>query len=240
MFDFSDYQKTCEVIAESDLFYCFRSDQTFHDMYEHVTFEEGLKYIEQIKKTEPAILSLLESFLTNDRIGAPTIYYYEEFDFRISPTTLRYVKVLVDLVHEFGSLDGMDIVEVGGGYGGQCKIIHDMFKPKSYTLIDLPEAIKLAERYLKEFGIRPQGQFERYDLFISNYAFTEIPRAYQDLYKEKFIDKSDRGYITCNFYQVPGDMMTFNEILKMKDNFKVLEEIPQTAKDNFLYLWGAR
>ena len=116
-------------------------------------------------------------------------------------------------------------------------MIHEMFMPRSYTLIDTPEAIKLTERYLKEFAIYPKAQFEHYDLFISNYAFTEIPRSYQDLYIEKFVNKSDRGYITCNFYQYPGDMLTFNDILKLKDNFKIMEEIPKTAPDNFIYLW---
>jgi hypothetical protein len=40
--------------------------------------------------------------------------------------------------------------------------------------------------------------------------------------------------------QVPDDMLTFNDILKLKDNYMVLEEIPRTAPDNFIYLWNYR
>lgn len=239
MFDFKDYQNKCLEFAESDLFYIFRYDKTFREMYEHVNYEEGLIYIEEIRKLYPYLLKI-ETFMANDRIGQPIIYYYEEFGFEVAPTTLRYIKVLADLIKYFGSLDGMDIVEIGAGYGGQCRIIHEMFKPKSYTIIDVPEAVKLTERYLKEFAIYPKAQFKHYDLFISNYAFTEIPRDYQDLYIEKFINKSDNGYITCNFYQRPDDMLTFNDILKLKDNYMVLEEIPRTAPDNFIYLWNYR
>jgi len=233
MFDFTDYQKRCIEMSNTDLFYTFRSDKAFIDMYEHVTYEQGIVYIEQ---TNIEILKYLMLF-ANDRIGSPVKYFYEDIGFEVSPTTLRYIKVLSDLVKLFGSLNGMDIIEIGAGYGGQCRVIHQMFKPKSYTIIDVPEAAKLTERYLSEFAIYPKAQFEHYDLFISNYAFTEIARAYQDLYIEKFINKSDRGYMTCNFYQVSGDMLTFNEILKLRDNFQILEEKPLTSPDNFIYIW---
>ena len=241
MDNFGHYQNLCiATVSEDKLFKDFRSEATFRKMYEHVTYEQGLTYITEAKKSFRDIFEAIEFLACNDRIGNPIRYYYEEFGFNIAPTTLRYIKVLADLIKLFGSLNDMDIVEVGGGYGGQCRIIHEIFKPKSYTIIDLPEAIALTERYLREFAIYPKAQFEHYDLFISNYAFTEIARDYQDLYIDKFINKSDRGYMTCNFYHVSeaADMLTFNEILKLKDTFEVLEEKPLTAKDNFIYTWN--
>ena len=237
MFDFGHYQNMCLATASSDeLFKTFRSEKTFRDMYEHVTFEEGVIYIAEAKK----VFKDMKGFAVNDRIGDPIKCYYDEFGFEVAPTTLRYIKVLADLITQFGSLDGMDIVEIGAGYGGQCRVIHEIFTPKSYTIIDVPEANLMTERYLKEFAIYPKSQFEHYDLFISNYAFTEIMRAYQDLYVKEFINKSDKGYMTCNFYKVPGDMLTFNDILKLKDNYTVLEEIPKTDHSNFIYVWGAK
>lgn len=241
MFDFGHYQNLClATVSDDKLFQDFRRQTTFRDMYEHVTYEEGLVYIDEIKKTNRELLNHIDFFCCNDRIGNPITYYYKEFGFDIAPTTLRYIKVLSDLIKLFGSLEGKDIVEIGGGYGGQCRIIHQMFKPKSYTLIDVPEANQLVEKYLRQFAIYPKAQFEHYDLFISNYAFTEIARRYQDLYKTEFIDKSDAGYMTCNFYHVPGDMMTFNDILKLKSKFKILSEVPLTASDNFIYAWGVK
>src|SRR4030042_769803 len=229
MLSFEHYQNICIAFTSDDnLFNNFRSDGTFREMYEHVTYDQGLIYIDEVGKD--FILEHIE-LLANDRIGNPIKYYYDTIGFKIAPTTLRYVKVLDDLIKLFGSLDGMDIVEIGAGYGGQCRMIYEMFKPKSYTIIDVPEAIRLTEKYLMEFAIYPRAQFERYDLFISNYAFTEVSRAYQDLYIEKFIMKSVRGYMTCNFYHEPSDMLTFNEILKLKDNYQVIEEKPLTAPD---------
>lgn len=242
MFDFNHYHNICAATAADDgLFRNFRQEQTFYDMYEHVTYEHGLVYLEQINKTFPEVMQHIELFARNDNVGNPVRKYYEELGFHIAPTTLRYVKILADLVNQFGSLDGMNIVEVGGGYGGQCKIIHDMFTPKSYTLIDLPEAIRLAQRYLFEFGIVIDGKSGPYDLFISNYAFTEIERGYQDIYTENFIKKSERGYMTCNFYEWhEAGNMTFSDIINLMPDSKVMEEIPLTANDNFIYIWDRR
>jgi len=52
------------------------------------------------------------------------------------------------MIELFGLLDDAKIVEIGGGYGGQCKIIYDCFEPISYLMIDLGELLKLQEKYL--------------------------------------------------------------------------------------------
>jgi len=162
---------------------------------------------------------------------------------RVSPTTLRYVKVLSDLMHLFGTLDDLDIVEIGGGYGGQCKIIYDVASPNSYTIVDLPEVMELQKKYLYYNGI-DEVQFgipswmHHYDLCIANYSFTEVDRQFQDLYKEKIIAISRRGYITCNFLDQRADgSMSKAEILAMKPNAIVLPEQPLTGRDNLIYTW---
>jgi len=239
-FDFNHYHNICAAtVASDDLFANFRREGVFFDMYEHVTFEEGLIYLQEIKKV-PEVYNRIDLFASNDMIGNPRTSYYEEIGYDIAPTTLRFIKVLADLVSLFGSLDGMDIIEVGAGYGGQCKIIYDMFKPKSYTIVDLPYSRDLAKKFLKEFSIMLSPKLSDYDLFISNYAFTEIERKYQDVYYENGIKKSKRGYITCNFYEwyETEGMMNVSELLRMMPNSKVLEEIPLTAKDNFIYTWN--
>ena len=71
----------------------------------------------------------------------------------ISATTARYIKNLSDLINLFGSLDGMRIAEIGGGYGGLCKIISDQFELDSYTLFDLPDCLDLSKKFLDNFGI---------------------------------------------------------------------------------------
>ena len=40
---------------------------------------------------------------------------------KISPNTLKYIKVLMDLKKHWKTLDNMEICEIGVGYGGQCR-----------------------------------------------------------------------------------------------------------------------
>mmetsp|Transcript_46598 Transcript_46598/g.109619 ORF Transcript_46598/g.109619 Transcript_46598/m.109619 type:complete len:184 (+) Transcript_46598:947-1498(+) len=42
----------------------------------------------------------------------------------------------------------MDILELGGGFGGQAKIVSDVFVVSSYTIVDIPEALTLASKFL--------------------------------------------------------------------------------------------
>ena len=53
-------------------------------------------------------------------------------------------------------LDGLDICEIGGGYGGQGKMILDRFVPRGYTIMDLTEPLALALHYLSHFSSIPK------------------------------------------------------------------------------------
>jgi hypothetical protein len=245
--NYDKYLKVCkEALLNEEVFGKFKQFPNYRAILEHVSYEQGLGYINEIKKDSPELLRLLSKFCENDAIGNPNVFYYAEIDRVISPTTLRYIKVLSDLRKYFGDLQGMNIVEIGVGYGGQCKIINDLFKFKSYTLVDLPIVQQLAVKCLdkhkvKNVTIWQSGvNLKLYDLCISNYAFTEIDRKYQEIYKSQIIDRSDRGYITCNFLDQRPQEEAFSklEIITMKDKFLVIPEIPLTASHNMIYLWG--
>jgi hypothetical protein len=219
---------------------------------EGVPVELGAEYAFYIEAYYPHLLKHMHKFITNDNVGNPIKYNYSVLGKPISSVTVRYIKILGDLLELFGDLKEMDIVEIGAGYGGQCKIIHDYCKPKSYTIIDLHEANKLSEKYLRHFGIKdvkcktPDDVLkESYSLCISNYAFAEFDRQYQDLYAEKVISKSDRGYMICNFFgkyriKERPDGMSKEEISKLKITGKVLSEDPQSIEGNFLYVWHTK
>ena len=51
--------------------------------------------------------------------------------------------MLSDLRALLGSLDDLDIIEIGGGYGGQCFVTSVVHSPKSYTLVDLEPCLAL-------------------------------------------------------------------------------------------------
>ena len=69
------------------------------------------------------MVPLFHRFRENDRLGSPLTCDYDACG-RFSPTTLRYAKVYSDLMRLFRDLDGQRIIEIGGGYGGQCFVIH--------------------------------------------------------------------------------------------------------------------
>jgi len=245
----SDYIKVCKDALGNDLVFTnFKNSFNYTKVLEHVHAGFGAEYLERIVKDSPELLEHLPKFITNDSIGNPKQYYYKEIDMKISPTTLRYIKVLGDLQNIFGSLNGKDIIEIGGGYGGQCKIIYDVCTPKSYTIVDLPDVLALTRKYLKKFGIKnvilktAEDQFEdTYDICISNYAFTEVNKEYRDLYAKKVISHSSKGYITCNFIKVegfPGDQVTRSEIKKLQKTGVFIPEVPITGIGNIIYIWN--
>ena len=246
--DYSKYAGICHRAVENDeMFGSFKRHPTYTQMLEHVTYEYGLDYLGEIKKDNGWLLSHINKFITNDNIGNPTRFWYEELGFYISPTTIRYIKVLSDLLTLFGDMNGMDIVEIGVGYGGQCKIISDIVNFKSYTLIDLPPIIALADKCLHRQGVKDfisrsidNSTQVHYDLCISNYAFTEIGRGYQEFYAENIINNSDMGYITCNYFGLMNadEALTETEVLAMKPNGVKIPEIPLTSPHNFIYTWS--
>jgi hypothetical protein len=243
MINYSKYLKICrDAVNNEKAFNNFKSNPNYRQILEHVSYEQGLDYIEEITKYNKNLLKDYPEFC-NDKVGNPTIHNYKEIGM-VSPTTLRYIKVLSDLLKLFKKLKNKNIVEIGGGYGGQCKIIYNYTSPKSYTLIDLPEVLLLSEKYLKQYNIsntifRNINNISeiKYDLCISNYSFTEIDRRYQDLYTEKIIKNSDCGYITCNFLSQFSNRMNLNEIKALRSDFEILPEVPLTAPDNLIYTW---
>jgi hypothetical protein len=136
---------------------------------------------------------------------------------------MRYIKVVSDIVTAFSlPSDGIDVVEVGGGYGGQAKTLSCAVDVKSYTIIDQAEPVALAERYLSNFDLGSRMVYEvadnysprKSDLFISNYAISELSFAEQEKYYEAIVANSGLAYITYN--AVTGDSDgNFNRFIDM-------------------------
>jgi hypothetical protein len=147
---------------------------------------------------------LLDAFRASDRIGAPVVESFAELgDF--NRYTLRYIKILWDLELLFKSLAGLRILEIGGGYGGQCAIIARRFDVASYDILDLPETAALARRFLATAGIAQARCLSdisalqpSYDLLISNYAFSELSDALRVGYRETLVPRCARGFMMWN------------------------------------------
>lgn len=167
----------------------------------------------------------------------------------LSPTTIRYAKVLCDILSMFDTAGIHSIAEIGIGYGGQCRLIRSKLPQAMYTLVDLPEVLGLAEKYLRHYeecreNIRyvDGGHFylnDDYDLVISNYAFSELRREVQDMYLSKIILNSKRGYITYNPLSHDGlDGYSDDELLTKIPGSARIEERPLTCKGNCIIVWG--
>ncbi len=114
----------------------------------------------------------------------------------ISYATRRYERIADRLEGMFGSWEGWRILEVGGGYGGQAKIMLDRH-PCDYSIIDLPEPASLQHAYLESVGYTLADVHLPGDLFISNYALSECRLAEQRKYARLAV-RCARGYITWN------------------------------------------
>lgn len=246
--DYSKYISACNYIINDDkLFRRFRSRAGYTWVMDNVPEYIGLECLEAVERDNPELLQILNRFAENDRMGNPPISTYEKYNVRLNPTTCRYIKILSDLVNVFGSLDGLNIIEIGSGYGGQCRIIYDIFKPKSYTLVDLKEPLFVAKKYLGYYKIQPtlrqttDNSKIEYDLCISNYAYSELDRSYQDFYFEHIIDYCKKGFMVWNFIGQRGevDAMSVEEFIKkVKYECLVLQEIPSTGS-NSLIVWDS-
>lgn len=238
------YPQVCENAVNDNYFFeNFKTNRDYNTILEHVSYDDGIRYLEIIKNKYPQLISKFSEYQKNDSVGNPKTFDFENFG-KFSPTTLRYVKVLGDLIEKFGNLDGMNIVEVGGGYGGQCKIILDTFKIQTYTIFDLPQVIKLQKKYLDRFNY-PQNSiffktldeelsFTKIDLFISNYAYTECIKEIRDMYFDKLISFSSNGYMIAN--QLSQKILE-EEILNKIKNSKQYKEEPETCESNSLIVW---
>jgi len=244
--DNGEYPEFCDLAIHDDsLFNDFRRNPIYNYALEHDSEAQGTEYLASAQKLKN-LSDYIEEFKKNDQVGNPITAFYDGFG-EISPTTTRYIKVLSDLQQEFGTLDNLNICEIGVGYGGLCRIIDSYFKVRSYCLVDLGSVLRLAEKYLKQFQIHTPVNAktmdalkseDKYDLVISNYAFTELRTEIQDIYLEKIILKSDRGYITYNNVNRPNfSSYTKDELLKIIPNVRVLKEIALTNPQDCILAW---
>jgi hypothetical protein len=113
--------------------------------------------------------------------------------------------------------------------------IHDLQAVESLTL-------KFISQHNVKFSLKLSSRIttfpDKYDLFISNYAFSELDRPLQEEILAKIISKSANGFMLLN---VLGEQtylsMKYEEMLKRIPRAELLEEIPNTAPGNALLIW---
>lgn len=256
--NFTIYLDICNEAAQSETkFATFKRHPHYTPILEHVSELQGKEYIAQIAIQGDAKLLCepwISRFRMNDQLGSPVTYDYAGTVGSISPTTLRYIKVLSDLTRLYGSLDHFHIAEIGCGYGGQAKIIHS-FYPNigSYTLIDLPAPCRLIDAYLKKSSpdlyklakIMPCNvplPIRKVDLVISNYAFAECSAEVRKNYVSDVLNQSARGYLTMNWPMASGEKEQLLRDLSSipRREVSVVPEMPLTGANNYIITWLTR
>ena len=244
--DQNSYVQLCELaVANQGVFSKFRKCLEYRLILEHVTKRFGKRYLEIALRNSNA-LEYYGRIKIQNSIGNPVTFRYKNVS-RTSPTTLRYLKVLVDLIELFGPLDNKVISEIGVGFGGQAHAIAVNQNIQKYLLFDLPSVLELNKKFLGAIGNLDKFEFidgrnpseRNSDLVISNYAFSELNREVQLMYLERVIPKAKMGYITWNelsYKQLGG--LSVEELLERIPGSILKPEQPLTYPNNVIIVWG--
>ncbi len=216
-----DYDKYRKVVSFQNLMMdhelSFKSNATYREILEHTTLFDGSAYLAQIQSEFGTFYQkhkhqLIDLCTMNDIYGKPMkeviggVY--------TSPSNFRYIYHSLLIVNNMvlQKLNDVNVIEIGGGYGGLCFFLHHIatllgIRIASYTIFDIKEVTILQKRYLSLLGLDIQTYHidDKWSLheksyLISNYAFSEIPSNLQQDYCKKILNKYvSYGFLVWNF-----------------------------------------
>ena len=237
-----------EILKSEDKLERFRRSYDYREILEHVNYKLGNQYLEQIKVELPE--SWERTVLVNkvnDIFGNPYTYNYRKIGL-ISPTTLRYVYTAIEINRQLEIKPQDSVVEIGIGYGGQSAVMQRLFGIERITVFDLQEVQELARLYLRKIGSPIElidGNLklqDSWDLAISNYAFSELPRELQLWYLEHVLARAQKGYMVMNsgmtnFTGRSSGKLRIEEIKEYIPNLVIASEQPKSGPDNYVAIW---
>ncbi|MBI3513624.1 MAG: class I SAM-dependent methyltransferase [Proteobacteria bacterium] len=207
--DLPNYREACRRAAGDEAAFAgFRRDPDYSWVVSEAIPHEARDFYEMLER-RGFDFDFFERVRDLDQVGGPHLVAYARAG-SVSPQTMRYVKVLSDLETLFGSLDGKSIVEIGVGFGGQCAVLARRHRLARYTLVDLPEPLMVARRYLESLAIdnvafavlEELSPPVRHDLVISTYGLSEVARRFQVEYVNRVLRWAGAGYLLWNSEQM--------------------------------------
>ena len=123
MIEYRDFVNKC--LSNEELFKNFKQNNIYKHILEHVSQEIGSEYLKIIKEQTPLLIKNIENIKINDLVGGSNVVEYKDIGY-VSPSSLRYAKVLSDILVLFKKKKFNKINEIGTGYGGQF-LIFDQF-----------------------------------------------------------------------------------------------------------------
>jgi putative sugar O-methyltransferase len=240
-------EASLNAVKDDTQFAQFKKNPFFNLLWENLSREEGEMWLQVIEDRYPFLIEKFDLFRASDRVGSPRVFSFGPAG-EFSPSTLRLAAVAADLQSKIGSWAGMQVVQIGAGYGGLCKIMSDISAFASYTLVDLPEQLALAKKYLEGFGLKnvvylSPGQLPKkasYDLVVSDMNFSEFNRSYQELLFDRVLLHSHSGYllghvVPKHYGITPLSLDEIRERFEKKGKFSKWEmQDPTIEKENYL------
>lgn len=235
---------------DEKIFSTFRKDKTYQYILEHLDINIARNYFELTKKehglSEKEIYSYVQ---TLNKVGSPELEVLSSSTPPLSTTGLRYLYTALEIKKFVNSTDHnvKNIIELGCGYGGQSILLNNFFEIESYTYVDLIEVNKLIEKFTSHFSINFSKNFltlndkfeKNYDLVISNYSFSELPRHLQLKSIKKILNQSKMGYLIINSENFTDkyNFLKRNEYEDLFKNYEIKEEKPQTSSKNVNFVY---
>ncbi len=248
--NYADYKPDKYLIAcnfaltSEEGFSRFKSEKHYKKVLEHTGYKFGREYLRVL--SDRGFQIPLNFISIQSKVGDPEIFSYSKLG-EISPSTLRYLKVVSDLDRLFPGWKSQNIIEVGVGYGGQFCAFRELAYKGNYLGIDFEVVAQLALKYATATGPVNGASFMGFDgalpiskdhLFLSNFAFSEFDPEIQEFYVEKYIRNSARGYVMWNqLSELYRGGMTA-EALRKTVRGRILDEEPLTHPGNCLVVWG--
>ena len=213
---YSRYIACIDSIIDNDSFYNFKRNPDFQYMTEHPPVQTiinmAIGQYELIKKLNVNMQDVKNFCTKNDSLGNPYLFKFSD-DLIASCGSIRYVTHSILAIKHFMKFSNkLDIVEIGGGYGGLAMAMR-FFAPifgldvNNYTIIDIPKVLEFQKKYLEKMDYNSikfvdadtYGKNLDDNLFlISNYAFSEIEEYHRKYYEKYLFPKVTHGYILWN------------------------------------------
>jgi len=242
---YSRFARKCKDIASKQLHH-WKTDPSIQYMLEHETKANAELYVAQILDDGGMSLSDVQRIAScNDRFGNSQLHSFVDGSIRCSTSSLRYLKHAYDIMQllRSKSVAKVQVVEIGGGYGGLCLIMqhlaaHFNVEISNYIIYDLPEVAQLQKYYLDQnraaeivsWGdsascggdIAERVQANSHLLITSNYCLSEIPESLRLQYIENVLKRAESVYMRWNW----GDKGC------LPPNLTIVPEIPDTSHGN--------
>lgn len=254
--DVPNYREICRRAAEDPaMFAIFREDPTYRWVVSTQIPNDAREFCDVLNR-RGFDFGFFDRVRDLDRVGGARLVDYPQAG-AVAPQTMRYVKALSDIERLFPALDGKSVIEIGVGFGGQCAVLSRRYRLARYTLVDLPEPLMLARRYLESLAIpeiayatlaelSPSAQ---YDLVISAYGISEVARPFQVDYVQRVLQRAAAGYLLWNSEQMKtvqdmwhrplfgGEQIHADEMLSLLPEARLLES-DWTVPGECLMIWG--